>query len=315
MKKIIIAIFIGFLLYTFYSFYREELPSEKKIIASKQITTTEGKEIVHAKKQPRTRKKVARKGREKKIEIPSKDKKEKKDETYIEMDRSGNMLVTSVFIDGEYVVYQGDILVAEKEDFYKNGMDKKPLIVGRPKLWPGGKVPYEIESGLTNVKAINDAIEFFNENTDVRFVLRQGEKGYVEFKKGEHNCYASLGYKEKKRQVVLEKGCGKKEILHELMHILGFFHEQCREDRDDYLIVIWDNIDEKFHPQFKKIPMSLMHIKGSNFDFNSIMLYGPSFFALYPGEFTMTTTSSDIYKGNTVGELSQGDIVRINSIY
>jgi hypothetical protein len=313
MKKIVIAVFIGFLIYTFYSFYREERPSGKKIIPPKQISTTKVEKVKPVKK--KVRKKVTRKGKEKKLEFLGRDEKEKRDETYIELDRKGNMLVTSVFIDGKYVVYQGDILVSDKESFYKEGRDKRPLIVGKPKLWPGGKIPYVIESGLPNREVVKEAMEYFNKNTDVKFVPRHDEKGYVEFKRGENNCYASLGYKEKKRQVVLEEGCGKKEVLHELMHILGFFHEQCREDRDNYLIVIWDNIEDKFHPQFKKIPMSLMHIEGSNFDFNSIMLYGPNFFALYPGEFTMTTISGDIYKGNVSGELSRSDIIRINSMY
>jgi hypothetical protein len=32
------------------------------------------------------------------------------------------------------------------------------------------------------------------------------------------------------------------QILHEIMHILGFSHEHVREDRDQYITVMWDNI-------------------------------------------------------------------------
>ena len=41
----------------------------------------------------------------------------------------------------------------------------------------------------------------------------------------------------------LGNGCWTKgTIIHETMHALGFFHEQTRPDRDNYVNIVEDNI-------------------------------------------------------------------------
>ena len=57
-------------------------------------------------------------------------------------------------------------------------------------------------------------------------------------------------------------------VIHELLHVLGAFHEQSRPDRDQYIRVEWNNIQSGKARQFWKnqdpngplLTLSLIHI-------------------------------------------------------
>jgi hatching enzyme 1 len=61
-------------------------------------------------------------------------------------------------------------------------------------------------------------------------------------------------------------------VAHELGHVIGFFHEQSRSDRDQTIHVNYENIQQGFALQFRK---EADRNRGVPYDIRSIMQYPP----------------------------------------
>lgn len=64
-------------------------------------------------------------------------------------------------------------------------------------------------------------------------------------------------------------------VLHELGHVLGLYHEHSRPDRDNYIIVNDNNIRADKEKEFKKYSEVYVNTYGVDYDYSSIMHYGP----------------------------------------
>lgn len=60
------------------------------------------------------------------------------------------------------------------------------------------------------------------------------------------SCFSSVGNRRVgKQRLSIGKNCDRiATIEHEFLHALGFWHEQSRADRDDYVKIMWDRISE-----------------------------------------------------------------------
>lgn len=68
---------------------------------------------------------------------------------------------------------------------------------------------------------------------------------------GHPSCYSSIRRQGSKQRISLARGCMENlgSIQYEIMHTLGFFHEQSRTDRDTYAAFNWDNIQGSADPE------------------------------------------------------------------
>ena len=70
------------------------------------------------------------------------------------------------------------------------------------------------------------------------------------------SCWATyVGYKGKKTQISIGNGCDYKHVMvHELGHVIGFWHEQSRPDRDNYITINEHNVIQcKYYWRYKHL--------------------------------------------------------------
>lgn len=214
--------------------------------------------------------------------------------------------VTYVVEDGVAVVNE-DIVIGVPRSAKVRGS----VAVESVQLWEGGVVPFHIQGDVPNKSEIIQAIAAFVE-TPIKFVPYTNQEDVLVFEAGS-GCKSYLGKVGGKQPLWISGGCGVTEIIHEIMHALGFIHEQNRSDRDRFVEVMWDNIQEKYKHNFELFPASLMVLSGASaFDFESVMLYQPTAFSKNGG---VTMKSKTEFQLAPSAALSAGDIQRLTNVY
>jgi len=184
-------------------------------------------------------------------------------------------------------LFEGDIAGIEVSNISETAIIDND---GR-RRWPGGVVPYKIDNvyNQNELNIISLAMRQFESQTRsstgvacIRFVPHTNQPNWIRLI-SDNGCYSYMGKQNTGAQAVsLQKnGCVYKGIIiHELMHAIGFFHEQSRTDRDNYVTILWNNmmrsqnIEVNFmkydtYPEFLRFP----------YDYDSIMHYDTNAFS------------------------------------
>ena len=86
----------------------------------------------------------------------------------------------------------------------------------------------------------------YQKHTCIRFIPYAGvESDYIRITAGNTGCWSSVGRVGGRQDVNLQvPGCVTKKgtVIHELMHAVGFLHEQSRYERDEFINIQWHNI-------------------------------------------------------------------------
>ncbi|XP_055356706.1 uncharacterized protein LOC129601824 [Paramacrobiotus metropolitanus] len=222
--------------------------------------------------------------------------------------------------DDEYTRYdsdlpEGDILGLQTMQL---GQEAANAVSDASSFWPNNTIPFEFskkQNALMTPKELQIVLEsmrIINHLTGncVKFVQRTTEEDYISFQKG-LQCMSNIGRIGGKQVVTYSPACLKQhgDVQHELMHVLGFFHEHSRADRDEYVKIIWDNIAKSDRDQFAKHENGNTY--GLPYDYESVMHYKHNAFAKDSGIPTIVPTSRKSKIGQN-RDLSPLDVVRIH---
>uniref|UniRef100_A0A8C4GW09 Meprin A subunit n=1 Tax=Dicentrarchus labrax TaxID=13489 RepID=A0A8C4GW09_DICLA len=213
-----------------------------------------------------------------------------------------------------------DILDINRDQLFEGDIAGNPnrnAILDQRRRWKF-PIAYILTDSLElNAKGvILQAFEEYRLRSCVDFKPYEGETSYISFTKLS-GCWSYVGDDKVGQNVSIGAGCDTKAIVqHELLHALGFYHEQSRSDRDDYVKIWWDQIEEGKEHNFNKYEDDFITDMNTAYDYESIMHYRPLSFNKNESIPTITTTIP--YFNEVIGQrldFSAVDITRLNRMY
>ncbi|KAL2099982.1 hypothetical protein ACEWY4_004376 [Coilia grayii] len=151
------------------------------------------------------------------------------------------------------------------------------------RVWPDAVIPYVISGNFSgSQRAIfKQAMRHWEKHTCVTFIERSAEESYIVFTYLPCGCCSYVGRRGGGPQAIsIGKNCDKFGIVvHELGHVIGFWHEHTRPDRDDHVAIFRDNIQQGQEYNFLKMEPGEVDSLGETYDFDSIMHYARNTFS------------------------------------
>ncbi len=207
---------------------------------------------------------------------------------YVSIEKSSNETKKSIADTLEkkpICLMEGDIVCPviyeeEKPTYFMASLDKN-------RIWTQRIIPYFIDTTYTESQSqvIKEAISDLESAVCIKFKLLSAQPNDEDFIwiRPIKGCYSSIGRTAGKQDLSLTSDCftkGKGNVIHELIHSLGIWHEHTRPDRDKYIHVYFQHIIPEAQPNFNKRPLNLVDLLDEPYDYYSIMHYGAYDFSI-----------------------------------
>ncbi|HIB8181831.1 TPA: M12 family metallopeptidase [Elizabethkingia anophelis] len=244
--------------------------------------------------------------------------------------------------NGRYY-YADDVIISPDQFNYLKNLSASGATVERStisksfaKTWPSGIMYYRMpdrsvlnrfnqrilisldENQLTQFREnIDRAMNMISAQTGIQFVERTNQAEYLYFQANSEANNSPIGWRAFANQGELFNRVNVANmtmpaiIAHEIMHSMGIMHEQCRPDRDQFVNINLDNVAEIYRHNFNIDTKMAAH---GDFDFGSVMMYGPGDFAIDRNIAVITRVDGRPYVSQRVN-LSAGDYAGINQLY
>ncbi|KAM6962573.1 meprin A subunit beta [Aplochiton taeniatus] len=178
------------------------------------------------------------------------------------------------------------------------------------------RFPVPVLEDINAKGVILKAFEQYRLKTCVDFTPWKGEQNYISVFKGS-GCFSSVGNQRVGEQrLSIGQNCDRlATVEHEFLHALGFWHEQSRADRDDYVTIMWDRIKAGKEHNFKTYNDTLSSALNVPYDYGSVMHYSKTSFNIGSEPSIVTNIPHFLDVIGQRMEFSDSDLLKLNRLY